>query len=231
MRSFFPTHSAAVGQDGPAAFGDPRDGTLWTVETSSHRRLGLASALVAAHYLSFPVVGVAVCAASSWLFSGGATSPDLDNQAKYKALDKLLPDEWLGRGGPLGHRRLLHWWGLPALAVIGWQQAQPVVPVAVLWVLAGALIGWCAHLVADLVFGQGNGRVGLPRGVPLMPWWMHVGFGLKSGGALQKAVGQAAVGIAIWAALTLAPALSQYWAGPLLARFVAQSAAWGPFPG
>jgi hypothetical protein len=192
---------------------------MWcTMETSSHRRVSLAATLVAAHYLPFPLLGIAVCVASGWVFSGGVTSPDLDNQGKFKALDALLPDEWLGRGGPLGHRRLLHWWGLPALAVILWYRARPDAPDAVEWALVGALIGWCSHLVADFAFGQRNPRVGLPKGIPLLPWWMHVGLGLKSNGPAQEVVSVLAMVVAVWAGVTLVPSLAMYWIDALPGR-------------
>src|SRR5689334_5875386 len=48
-------------------------------------------------------------------FSSGVTSPDIDNTPAWKRLDRWIPDELLGDGGPLGHRELTHWWGIPAL--------------------------------------------------------------------------------------------------------------------
>ena len=181
------------------------------METTTHRRVGLATAMVAAHLHPLPVIGIALSAGAAWLFSGGATSPDVDNQPAAKTLDRWLPDEWLGHGGPLGHRRLAHWWGLPALAAAAWQRHPPADPGLLTWVVWGALLGWCSHLAGDFAFGQGNGRVGLARGVPAGPWFWHIGLGWKADGWMQRLTGWLADGVSVWALLTLFPALARYW--------------------
>ncbi len=94
----------------------------------------------------------------SQLMASGKTSPDLDHAFE---------------GEILGHRRLLHWWGWPVLAL-----AFTPLPFSVFW-------GWFSHIVADFIFGKaGYGR---DKGVPMLLWFGHAGLGLKSGQLNKRA--------------------------------------------
>lgn len=134
------------------------------------------------------VIGLLPAIATSY----GPTSPDADNTPTAKRIDAAIPDEILGGCGPLHHRALLHWWGLPALAYLivdpvpGWPRL----------ILMAAIIGWTSHILADFVFGKAG--FGTRRGIPILPWGWHVGLGLKVGGPAEKATVQvlrAAAGI------------------------------------
>lgn len=155
------------------------------------------------HHLLGAVTGLGLAAASGWstpqallsagaaaFFAGGPTSPDIDNKQWWHSLDRLLPDEVLGHGGPLKHRGLMHWWGLPAIACVLVSVAQVSVPWLPWWIVYASIAGWSSHLVGDFIFGMANNRVGLGKGIPLMPWWCYVGVGLRcSGGVLQGLTG------------------------------------------
>lgn len=125
--------------------------------------------------------------------------PDVDNHRWWKRLDRVLPDEWLGHGGPLQHRGLTHWWALPAVA---WLAAVRFVPHW--WWVFAAVVGWASHLVGDLLFGEADRYAHRGPGIPLGPWFGYVGLGLKSGGigerVLAPLIGLGAIG---WATLTL----------------------------
>jgi hypothetical protein len=147
-------------------------------EAPAHHLAGFVTgaALAAhAHQPWWVAVGSA-CLAS--LTAGGVLSPDVDQFKLWRALDRWLPDEWLGEGGPLQHRGLSHWWVIPAAAA------------AYLYVVGGPwwawmlLAGWASHLVADFVIGQGWG--GREDGIPFWPWWGHIGLGGDAGGLLER---------------------------------------------
>lgn len=139
------------------------------------------------------------CAASAGLGSLAGPLPDVDNHRWWKRLDRFVPDEWLGYGGPLQHRGLTHWWVLPAAA---WIAAQRLEPGA--WWLLALVVGWASHLVGDLVFGQADRYCHRGPGVPLGPWFWHVGVGLKSGGPGESLIAPLVAVLAVaWAAITL----------------------------
>lgn len=121
-------------------------------------------------------------AGAATLFSAGRQSPDIDNYRTWKKVDAVVPDEVLGRGGPLQHRGLIHWWGLWGG---GWWQVTSMLPAGLfLWQLVTALfLGPGSHLVGDFLFGKGG--YGRGPGIPLFPWWGHVGLGLKAGGKVE----------------------------------------------
>jgi hypothetical protein len=149
--------------------------------------------MAAASHLGLPAWQVAAGTVPAAAFSAGPTSPDVDNTRLWKRLDRWVPDEWLGDGGPLGHRELMHFWGLPAaLAWVMWTVGAP-------WFAWAAVVGWVSHIGGDLLVGQEG--YGTQRGVPLGPWWWHVGVGLKCGGAGEWLVtALVSVGLA-WVAL------------------------------
>jgi hypothetical protein len=130
-----------------------------------------ATATMAGAPLWQVLAGIPVAAA----FSAGPTSPDVDNTMTWKKIDKWVQDEILGEGGPLGHRRIMHWWGIPAILALIAHQADLG---SVGWAVWAALLGWASHILADGICGRG-GR-GIPQGVPIAPWWWHIGAGLYS---------------------------------------------------
>lgn len=117
------------------------------------------------------------------VFGGGALSPDCDAYGWWRALDRYLPDEWLGHGGPLIHHGITHWPGTALL--VGWLAAMPATLLGATW--AGWLVGlaWLGHQAGDWLIGYGGQDV--RQGIPLLPWWAHHGLGLgRSGGPLAK---------------------------------------------
>jgi hypothetical protein len=110
-------------------------------------------------------------------FSYAALSPDIDGSKLWHLADRVLPDEWLGNSGPMRHRGIAHWWGL--YAALTWLVYQGAA--GDLWWLAGAVLGgWWSHLLGDFLVGaRGQGR---GPGIPVFPWWGHVGLGAKCGG-------------------------------------------------
>jgi hypothetical protein len=116
--------------------------------------------------------------------------PDVDQHRWWRRLDRVLPDEWLGHAGPMRHRGITHWWGLPALAsgaMYAWASANPSVRTW-LWLALAALVGWCSHLAADWVFGRACVQEGRGPGIPLAPWWHHRGLGGDVGGLAERMV-------------------------------------------
>lgn len=121
--------------------------------------------------------------------SAGPMSPDMDQDHRWRLLDRLLPDEGLGHGGPMKHRGITHWWVFPALAAWGlWALAILLtvdghqVPIeGALW---AATAGWASHIVADAIFGSG--------GVPLVGWTAPISVGLENDGVLARTIGTVA---------------------------------------
>ena len=158
---------------------------------ATHRVLAAGAWLAAA-----PAVGATGWQAAAGIlpavaFAAGPTSPDLDNTRLAKWVDSVIPGP-----DPFGHRRLAHWWALPALAGAAvWQLPDSLLRVAAL----AAVIGWASHLAGDLVFGQGG--FGTPQGVPLGPWWWHVGVGVKVGSGAETVTRWALLPAVAWLAL------------------------------
>lgn len=99
-----------------------------------------------------------------------STVPDLDNTKGYRKVDKAAPDEKLGGGGPLGHRQLLHWWGLP----VGLGCLASFADLGdVGWIIYAALWGYLSHILLDLPFGE-EGH-GTRKGVPVFLWYGRIG--------------------------------------------------------
>lgn len=123
------------------------------------------------------LIAVPVAAGCSY----AALSPDIDGTKLWHFADRILPDEWLGNSGPMRHRGIMHFWGLYlALTVL----ASRVVADSWMWLAGAVLAGWWSHLAADFAVGaRGQGR---GPGIPLAPWWGHVGLGAKCGGWMEK---------------------------------------------
>lgn len=181
----------------------------------THRLTGASAGLALAVALSWSPLQAAAGMTLSVLVSGGRLSPDADEYPWWHLLDRLLPDEWLGHGGPLRHRGLSHWWGLPA--AVG--AAVPLVPPSLRWVVLALLAGWCSHLVGDFLFGKPDRWADRGPGIPLAPWWGHVGLGLDTGGRLELAVRALLLpAVLCWQALQVMHAtgqVSQFVAGLL----------------
>ena len=148
---------------------------------NAHRLFGAASWVTVSATMGLPGWQTAAGVIPAVAFSAGPTSPDIDNTRTWKRLDRWIPDELLGDGGPLGHRQFLHWIGLPIIgAWVVWHFAAGT---PLTWAAYAAIVGWASHIVSDAVYGQGG--YGTAQGVPLGPWFWHFGLGFKSDGLAQ----------------------------------------------
>jgi hypothetical protein len=145
-----------------------------------------------------------ILAATTVVTAGGPLSPDLDQQAWWRMADRVLPDEALGHGGPMRHRGITHWWGLPAALAYA-LSASPAHSWA-WWAAAGVALGWASHLLGDFVVGAKSRH--RDAGIPLAPWWWHVGLGAPCGGVVEQAAGVALPAVAVWQAAVVAGVLS-----------------------
>lgn len=150
---------------------------------TTHNLLGAASGLGLGLALGGPWWHPVVAAGLASITSDGPTSPDGDQYKAWKRLDRWVPDELLGHGGPLQHRGISHWWGLPVLAAV---LVAAVVPQGLQWVGAALVTGWASHLAGDFIFGKADPWSGRGPGIPVWPWWGHVGLGGKSGGRVER---------------------------------------------
>jgi membrane-bound metal-dependent hydrolase YbcI (DUF457 family) len=164
------------------------------VNGRAHRLLGAGTWLYAGAVFAFAPWQVALGVPVAMVFSAGRLSCDIDNTKTWKKLDRIVPDEWLGEGGPLGHRQVLHWWGLPAVAaLLVWLTQRDQSLAFAAW---AAITGWSSHLAGDFFCGQAG--FGTRKGVPLGPWWWHVGVGFKSGGWAERLLVPAAFITVLW---------------------------------
>lgn len=149
------------------------------MRTPTHHLTGAACALASVY--ASPDAGdgpqTAAFVTAAIVTAGGVWSPDVDNRPWWRA---TIGRTWSG----FAHRRITHWWGIPAgaaAALLAFDVAP--VPAAAAW---GAVIGWGSHIAGDFVFGQA--AVGRGPGVPLLPTRWHVGVGLKADGAAERFV-------------------------------------------
>jgi len=150
---------------------------------SSHVLLGAVTGIALGTHLGMPPAQTGACAALAAL---AAPIPDVDNRRWWQRTDRVVPDEALGHGGPMRHRGLLHWWGIPALAALPLAAlGLHVNGVDVSWAGWAFLVGIASHLVGDFAFGQACPRQGRGPGIPLAPWWWHIGVGLDTGGPTE----------------------------------------------
>jgi membrane-bound metal-dependent hydrolase YbcI (DUF457 family) len=168
---------------------------------TTHRFTGAAAGLAVATATGAGLVHAVVTTVIATVTAAGITSPDIDQQRAWRAADALLPDELAGHGGPFRHRGIAHWWGLPVL--VGYLAVRTV-PMQWQWLVVAALTGWCSHLIGDFVFGKASRYQGRGPGIPLAPWWWHVGFGLDTGGRLEAIVQWLGLpAVVAWQILTL----------------------------
>lgn len=151
---------------------------------STHREFGVAVVLGVALAQGWPPLQAGAGLVVALGVSGGRLSPDMDQYRGWRLGDKVLPDEALGHGGPLQHRGITHWWGLPVAAV----PLVALVPPGYRWIAVAALAAWVSHLVGDLLFGKACVYAHRGPGIPLAPWWGHVGLGLDAGGTVERLV-------------------------------------------
>jgi hypothetical protein len=156
-------------------------GIIGLVMRATHHLLGLSAGLGVAAASGWPWPQAAAAAFLAGVTAAGPTSPDLDQYRAWRRLDRWVPDELLGAGGPLQHRGLSHWWGLPAAAAL----VVALLPGPVQWLAWCLVVGWASHLVGDLAFGKPDPWSGRGPGIPVWPWWGHVGVGLDTGGWLE----------------------------------------------
>jgi len=166
------------------------------VLTRTHHLLGLAVAVAVAPRVAPGLTEGLTLAAVTVITAGGPLSPDLDQQTWWRMTDRVLPDEGLGHGGPMRHRGLTHWWGLPA--GLAWVLATDPTRGLAWWAAAGLALGWASHLVGDFVVGAKSLHRG--AGIPLAPWWAHVGCGFECDGWAERALGVVLPVVAAWQA-------------------------------
>jgi hypothetical protein len=156
--------------------------------------LGLAAAQ-ASIWAGMPIRDALALAAVSTITGGGELSPDVDQRKWFRTLDRWLPDEWLGGGGPLQHRGVTHWTAWPPILAIGWAVAiafGPPILGRFWWIGYGVALGWASHAILDALYGHAvhtpEGMIVVRRGVPTMPWWRHrAGIWTSSGIGSQTA--------------------------------------------
>lgn len=151
-------------------------------------------------------VAVAVVATAT---SGGRLSPDADQYRGWRRLDRWVPDELLGHGGPLSHRGLSHWvaWG-PIVAVLWPLLVWPTPAHEAWWVGVGVGTGWASHCALDYVYGKTvrspEGLLLVHAGVPTVLWFRHRGGIWTSGGPGSRFAGVLLAGVAVGQAYVLA---------------------------
>jgi LexA-binding, inner membrane-associated putative hydrolase len=156
-------------------------GIIGAVMRATHHLLGLSAGLGLAAASEWPWPQAAAAAFLAGITAAGPTSPDVDQYKAWRRLDRWIPDELLGAGGPLQHRGLSHWWGLPAAAAL----TITLLPGPMQWMGWCLVVGWVSHLFGDLAFGRADPWSGRGPGIPVWPWWGHMGVGLDTGGWLE----------------------------------------------
>lgn len=171
-----------------------------------HYALGASAGIVYAQLA--PVTwwqGILAIPVAAGVAHGRGVSPDVDQSGIWRGVDWAAPDEALGGGGPMQHRGISHWWGVYAvLTWLWWTTCPRDLAFGLLFAITGAVLaGWWSHLLGDFIVGAAG--AGRGPGIPLFPWWCHIGLGRKCGGwtesALTITIPAAAAGWTAWAAL------------------------------
>lgn len=171
----------------------------------THRLTGAAFGLGYGMVAGLDPVPAFISGGIAFLVAGGALSPDVDQRWAWRIADDLLPDELLDRdryaregkrwspssGGPMQHRGITHWWGVYVVLAALWGLAVLITwvgggPLWWWWIPGAVISGWVSHLFGDFLFGQPDPVTGRGGGIPLYPWWGHVGVEWDAGGALEK---------------------------------------------
>lgn len=158
----------------------------------SHRVAGVVAWLAVAPALGihgWPILAGAMFAGAT---ANGRLSPDAD---RYPWLTKIIPG---------GHRGILHWWVLPAVAI--WYVSHMTGPYQ--WQVAAVSVAWASHIATDGVFGR----------IPMLPRlirggksrWRYFGLCLKTGGRIEQWVAVPSfVLVGLW--LVAAPLALRSW--------------------
>jgi hypothetical protein len=171
-----------------------------------HAITGLSAGIAAVTVLHPPTWQAPIIIGITSLTAGGPLSPDVDHTTAWRLWDRLLPDEILGDGGPLQHRGVSHWWGIPAAAGAALWWFDP----SWAWPVWAVVLGWLTHLVGDLAFGRACPGVRGP-GVPLLPWTHHIGLGLDVDGWFEHVVVACWPLIVVWQVAWLVTGTPQPW--------------------
>lgn len=147
--------------------------------------LGLAVGQVGVWTSGWSTADVLLLAAmATW----SAPGMDVDQRAFWRSLDRRVPDEWLGGGGPLSHRGVTHSALGPPAMLVGWLALLAHVPAlaGAWWLGVGVSTGWASHWIMDYLYGHAvrtpEGAVVVRRGVPTLLWYGRVGGIWTSGG-------------------------------------------------
>ena len=136
-------------------------------EQNTHRRFGVTTGILFGAALGASLPAIAGLAAIGWATAGGAASPDVDQHFDIHR-------------GPLKHRGITHSWMIPAVA---WYLTRPDLNTLGGVLVAGVILGWVSHLIADFVVGaKGWGR---DAGIPFLFHWAHFGLGFKNEGVVE----------------------------------------------
>lgn len=172
------------------------------MNAAGHRQAAYVAGVAVGLSAGLPWWETLALGALATVTAGGPTSPDMDQRGWYRA---LLPRRLEG------HRKLSHWWGLPAagaaiLAVCTWWHHPWWAVIA-----GGLLLGWTSHLAIDWAFGAPSRYRG--AGIPMSPTGGHRGLlgrqhGLRSDGLIARVCTRAVFpfAAAVLTAVTLAGA-------------------------
>lgn len=154
-----------------------------------HQTGAVAAALTVATVTGMPATHTAVFTAAA---AATSTLPDIDQTKPWRLLDRIVPDELLGAGGPLDHRGASHWWGWPAAAFYAtWSLTG--MPGAV---VHGLVFGVAAHIVLDAGWGR--------PGVPVAPWWWYAGVSARNDSLSAVLATAVFAVVSAWLTVTLA---------------------------
>lgn len=166
--------------------------------------LGLLVGQIGYHVAGWDAGSILALSAVATATAGGKLSCDIDQYRTWRTINRWVPDEWLGGGGPLAHRGITHWVAWPLLIATGWAALIQRMPAAggVWWLGYGAAIGWASHILLDALYGHAvrttEGAIVVRRGVPLVGWLVRFGGVWTSGGPGSSFTGVVLAAAAAW---------------------------------